>query len=101
MKFTIIILLALLTVSTAQAQSSCEMEAIARETQTSVACVGQAFATGELAITGRKTGAIEICDSPGFIVVIEGRIPGCHGSPDVFVQDKVIWLEDQDCRTPR
>lgn len=95
MKHIILTLVLALTVSMGMTQGSDIAVTIAQQTGCSYACVEQAIALGELTIK-KKPGSTEICD--GFIVVIEGRVESCDGSPEAYFHDKVIWLEDEEFR---
>ena len=100
MKQFILTLVAALIVSTATAQSGSDIPmAISEQTGASYACTEQAIAEGSLIIR-KPDGFTEICDK--YIkVVIDGKIPGCDGGPDVLVTDKVIILEDENFRQPK
>lgn len=94
---TFLILMAAAVVGRAQGGSDIAAT-ISKQTGCSYACVEQAIALETLTIR-KPDGFTEVCDSPGFIVVIEGNVSGCDGSPDAVFSDKVIILEDENFRS--
>lgn len=98
MRKFIFILLALLIVSGATAQTTGDIvEQISKQTGHPYACVEQAVASGNLVIT---PGGHETCDD-GDCIRVTGFIDDCLGGGVAERIDKVIVLEWQDARAPK